>query len=143
MILFKFLVLSYELVEFSYVIRPTAMPLLSHQKLWVDQQPLLFPKDAYDEGKYQVLENVACCHTERLCCSFCPGNDNHQAKGVANPIEALQRLPKKFQELAVVLFVEKYFFTPVSPGGNVVNGISKFNSQRSCHSFSWGSGLEI
>jgi hypothetical protein len=39
---------------------------------------------------------------------------HHQAKGVADPIEALQRLPEEFQEYAVVMFVEKYFLTPVA-----------------------------
>lgn len=37
----------------------TASPLRSLQKLLVEQQRLPFQKYAYDEDKYQALENVA------------------------------------------------------------------------------------
>lgn len=58
---------------------------------------------------------------------------DHEAKGVASPAEALDRLSQGFQKLAVVIIVEKDLLATISPGCDMVDGACKFNAQRPGH----------
>jgi hypothetical protein len=52
---------------------------------------------------------------------------------MTGPVEALDSLSQKFQELAVIHIVLKDPLAAVSPRGDVIDGARKLNAQRPRH----------
>ena len=48
---------------------------------------------------------------------------------------SLDRFPCELQKFPVIAVVVKNILPPVSPGGDVINGIGKLNAKRPCHGF--------
>jgi hypothetical protein len=57
----------------------------------------------------------------------------HQARGVDYPVEPLSSAREYFQEQFPILFLQKNILPTVTPRGDVVKTMGKFNSERTRH----------